>query len=188
MRLMRTSPSARRRFELMASEYLERMGERIRARREELGLSRSDVARQMPGKTNENAIYRWEGGKHRPHDDALEALAQVLDVPVRYFLADEPDKTVTPDLVGTLNAGGDRSQADQLDRIEQSIRDARAEREQAAAEIRRLLAEQNDLLATIRTLVEKLGIPDGITLQDHVIETVRDAAARSQRPERRTRS
>lgn len=73
----------------MAAAYLKRMGERIRERREELGLSRADVARAMPGKTNENAIYRWEKGQHRPNDDALEALAKALDVNVAYFHADD---------------------------------------------------------------------------------------------------
>ena len=70
-----TSHAQSLRFAAMAAEYLERMGARIRSRREELGMSRSEVARQMPGKTNEQAVYRWENGKNRPHDDTLEALA-----------------------------------------------------------------------------------------------------------------
>lgn len=117
MRLMRTSATARHRFEQMAAEYLSRMGERIRARREELGLSRADVAREMPGKTNENAIYRWELGKHRPHDDALEALAQVLKVSTTYFMADAPDKSSTPDPFESTAGGA------QLDRIEEAVLD-----------------------------------------------------------------
>ena len=84
----------------MAAEYLERMGARIRDRREELGLSRSEVARQMPGKTTENQIYRWEKGLHRPNDDALEALASVLGVTIAHFLADAP--------VAAAQANGDR--------------------------------------------------------------------------------
>lgn len=70
----------------MAAAYLERLGQRIRLRREELHLSRPEVARAMPGKTTENQIYRWEKGLHRPQDDALEALATVLQVDVGYFI------------------------------------------------------------------------------------------------------
>lgn len=114
LRMKGTSVAGRRRFELMAAEYLERMGQRMRERREELGLSRSQVARAMPGKTTENQVYRWEKGLHRPQDDTLEALVAVLKVnDVSYFLAAQPDKTETPDLVGTMS--GERSQ---LNRIE----------------------------------------------------------------------
>jgi transcriptional regulator with XRE-family HTH domain len=81
----------------MATAYLQRMGERMRDRRLELGLSRSDLARKLPGKTNENSIYRWENGAHRPADDTLEALAAALDTTVAYFMADEPVPSPTPD-------------------------------------------------------------------------------------------
>lgn len=97
----------------MAAEYLERMGARIRARREALGLSRADVAREMPGKTNENAVYRWENGLHRPQDDTLEALATVLRCDVAaFFLDDAP-----PD---ALPSGAD-DQDDRLGRLERKL-------------------------------------------------------------------
>lgn len=98
----------------MASAYLERMGERIRNRREELHLSRAEVARRLPGKTNENAVYRWENGKHRPNDDTLQALANVLDTSMTYFLADEAVDEATPDLMATFSGG-------QLDRVEAKL-------------------------------------------------------------------
>lgn len=91
----------------MAAAYLQRMGGRIKQRREALGLSRADVARAMPGKTNDNAIYRWEKGAHRPQPDALEALAGVLNVPVSYFLMDAPASGPPPDLMGALSPTDD---------------------------------------------------------------------------------
>lgn len=104
----------RHRFEQMAAAHLKRMGERIKDRRLELGLSRREVANALPGKTNENAVYRWEKGKHRPEDDTLEALATVLKTTVGYFLTDEPlADASTPELFGVT----------QLDRIEKALKD-----------------------------------------------------------------
>lgn len=97
--MTKTKTLAARRFELMAAEYLERMGARIKARREELGLTQDEVAGKMPGKVNGQRISLWERGKNRPRDDALEALAGVLDVDVSYFMASEPTNGDTPDLM-----------------------------------------------------------------------------------------
>lgn len=87
----------------MAAEHVERIGARIRQRREELGLSRGEVARQMPGKTNENAIYRWEKGLHQANPDALEALAGVLDVNTSYFYVDAPERDEALDRSASVN-------------------------------------------------------------------------------------
>lgn len=97
--MIRTNSLARRRFELMAAEYLERIGARIAARREELGLTQEDVARELPGKVTGQRVSLWERGKHRPRDDSLEALARILRVDVSYFMSQEPEKqNGTPDL------------------------------------------------------------------------------------------
>lgn len=96
--MMGTSRAQRLTFAAMAAGFLERMGERIRQRRDALGLSRADLARLMPGKVNENQIYRWEKGLHQPNPDTLEALARVLQCDVAYLMAPEPEKTETPDL------------------------------------------------------------------------------------------
>lgn len=96
-RMMRTNALDRRRFELVAAEFLVRMGDRIRTQREKLGLSRPDVARLMPGKVSENQIYRWEIGKHQPNPDTLEALARVLECDVAYFMAPALVEVDTPD-------------------------------------------------------------------------------------------
>lgn len=102
-----TSDAQRLRLQLVAAEFLERMGRRMRERREELGYSRAEVARRMPGKTNENQVYRWEKGLHSPNVDTLEALAKVLDCEVAYFMTEPPDKTETPNLFA-VNGDGDR--------------------------------------------------------------------------------
>jgi transcriptional regulator with XRE-family HTH domain len=129
MRMTQTGASERLRLQLMAAEHVERIGQRIRERREELGLSRDDLARKMPGKTNGNAIYRWERGRHEARPDALEALADALEVPVAYFFVDEPDKAVTPDPFARNgnSAPGDTDELRaQLDRIEQRQTDLAA--------------------------------------------------------------
>src|SRR5690349_5848796 len=95
-RLVQTDELSRRRFELMAAEFLVAMGAKIRQRREELELTQEDVAREMRGRVTGSRVSLWERGKHRPHDDSLEELARVLRVPVSYFMAPEPDKTTTP--------------------------------------------------------------------------------------------
>lgn len=89
--------AARRRFELQVAEYIARIGERIRARREELGLSQGDLARELPGKSDGNQVSRWERGEHKPHSDTLEAIARVLRVDMGYLLMPEPEKATTPD-------------------------------------------------------------------------------------------
>lgn len=121
-RVLRTTRHARRRFELVAAEYVERMGQRIRQRREELGLSRPDVARAMPGKTSENQIYRWEKGLHRASDDALEALAEILKVDVAYFYADN-GRPGTPDLMASFNGNGEPSQLDRIEALLHQVLD-----------------------------------------------------------------
>lgn len=95
--MTQTSDAQRLRLQLVAADFVERMGARIRERRESMGLKRPDLARLMSGKVNENAIYRWETGKHQPMADTLEELARVLECDVAYFMAPEPEESETPD-------------------------------------------------------------------------------------------
>jgi transcriptional regulator with XRE-family HTH domain len=118
--MMETSPALRLRFQAVAAEFLERMGARMRERREELDLSMAEVARRMPGKVSENQVYRWELGKHQPKPDTLEALAKVLKTDVAALMAPAPDKSVTPELFGTEDERLDRIQ-DQLGTIGQKL-------------------------------------------------------------------
>lgn len=133
----------------MAAAYLERMGTRIRARREELGLSRGELARSMPGKVNENQIYRWEKGLHRPQDGALEALAVALKVPdASYFLAPSPEDGAG-DLLGTMGGTG----REQLE----VVLTKRVERmEELIAHQNENLARQSEILEELREAVRQL--------------------------------
>lgn len=114
-----TAATSRLRLQLVAAEHSERIGRRIEARRLELGLKRREVAERIPGPTNENAIYRWENGKHRPGDEMLERIAKALEVAdASYFMLPDPVPD-TPDLMAALpNANSDNSQ---MDRIEAAL-------------------------------------------------------------------
>lgn len=101
-----TTETQRLRLRLVAAEHVERIGARIRKRREELGLSRGKLVEKMQGKVTENDLYRWERGQHRPSDDTLSDLAKALEVDVSYFLVEEPE-AATADLLATLSAGTD---------------------------------------------------------------------------------
>lgn len=123
------------RLELMAREYVQRIGARMRERREELGLSQREVADQMPGAVTGNDISRWERGEHKPGDERLEKLAEILQTSVAYFLTDKRE-SATPDLSNAPS---------QLDRIE-------AAQESLTVEVAAIRVE----LATALTLLEEL--------------------------------
>lgn len=56
-----------RRFELMAAEHVARMGARIKARREEVGLTQRELAEKIPGKSDVERL--------RPrHDESRRGL------------------------------------------------------------------------------------------------------------------
>ena len=102
------------RFEAMAREHLERLGQRIRSRREALGLTQSQVAREMPEAVDSTAVSRWERGMHKPSDDYMEKLAEILQTTPAALAYDETDRSQgTPDLLGSAPT--------QLDRIERLL-------------------------------------------------------------------
>lgn len=120
--MMGTSDAQRLRLQAVAAEFVEQMGARIRARREDLGLSRPDLARRMPGKVSENQIYRWEAGKHQPKADTLEALAAALETQPSAFMAPVSIKDETPDPFGDPAADDlAASVEERLDRIEEQL-------------------------------------------------------------------
>jgi transcriptional regulator with XRE-family HTH domain len=102
-----TDALARRRLELVAAEYVVRMGRRIAQAREEAGMSQNDLARELPGKVGAQMVSKWERGLHEPRSDTLEAIARVLNRSIAYFMADEPQEG-TPNLLEVLNGDGDR--------------------------------------------------------------------------------
>jgi transcriptional regulator with XRE-family HTH domain len=153
---------AARRFELMAAEFVQRMGARIAQRRNELGLSQVDVARALPGKVDGSQVSRWERGLHKPGDDTLERLGVILEVPVSYFMTPEPDHASTPDPF-PANGNGNGVE-DRLEQLAQQIAADRADREANITEVKALIQAQNELLAK----------------QDAILEEIRDATAKQQ--------
>lgn len=69
------------------------IGENIRHRRDELKLSRRELAIRIGA--DQTMIYKWEVGKHRPDDTYLAELAQALGKEMVWLLTDhapESDK------------------------------------------------------------------------------------------------
>jgi transcriptional regulator with XRE-family HTH domain len=120
---MQTGDLERARFQLVAAEFLVRMGARIRKRRDELELSRADVAREMPGKVSENQLYRWEKGLHQPQPETLEALAKVLQCDVAFFVSPEPDKRQTP---SPFRGAGSAAMEEQLAQVAEQVSEIHA--------------------------------------------------------------
>lgn len=122
-RMMKTTGAAALRLRLVVTEHQERMGKLIRARREELGLSRDEVARRMSAaaaeagevdKTNGNAIYRYELGEVTPGPRKLDLLAQVLKTQVVNLMMEEPAQG-TANLMDVL--GSDPPHEDRVERL-----------------------------------------------------------------------
>lgn len=101
----------RLRLQLMAGENAAQIGARIREAREAKGWTRRQLAREMDGVASDNDLYRWETGRHRPHDETLATIAKALHLPLSYFL-DFEHKDETPDVLGALN--GDTPAVEQL--------------------------------------------------------------------------
>jgi transcriptional regulator with XRE-family HTH domain len=89
------------RLQLVAEEYKQRVGRRIREARKEKGWSQAQLARALPGTVDGPSISRWERGNVLPQSETLDALAAALDVDVSYFLVEEPVEG-TGDLIGAL--------------------------------------------------------------------------------------
>jgi transcriptional regulator with XRE-family HTH domain len=95
------------RLQLMASEIAVRIGERLRARREELGLNQRELADRMPAAVSNQHVSNWERGVYKPSERYLEKLAEALDVDVSYFYARDDEPRETPDLMGAFSGDGD---------------------------------------------------------------------------------
>lgn len=179
-RMTTTRDVERLRFAWMARAHVQRIGERIRQRRDELGLTQRELARAMPGATDSQRVSTWERGIHKPHPDHLEALAKVLDVDVAYFYGDTPAPG-TADLMGALVQ---QEKGDQLDRLEKKV-DALLS---GLNEARALQARTHEILAAndrmFRERIAKVGAQVN-ELQEHVdgrleelrLEAVEDVAA-----------
>ena len=67
----------------------EDMGERIRAARLSHGMTQADLAEAVGVK--KSTVGMWENGLREPNIDTLEALADVFNVPMRYFVEKDVD-------------------------------------------------------------------------------------------------
>jgi len=63
--------------------------ERLRDRREELGLSRLDFAKKL-GLTNPSQISRYESGKSMPGPQFLIKIAEILKIDLHWLLTGQP--------------------------------------------------------------------------------------------------
>lgn len=75
----------------------QRIGANIRRAREAKGYTQAMLAQLIgeAGDFGDQTISRWERGAHRPSDDTLERLAEVLDVAgLTYFfeIHEEPEE------------------------------------------------------------------------------------------------
>lgn len=72
------------------------LASRIRARREELGLTQEDVARTAD--VSNGQVYRWEAGKSRPKGENAVALARALQTTPEhlYGAGPAPERVESP--------------------------------------------------------------------------------------------
>lgn len=73
------------------SQFVERVGARIRRARKARGWTQLDLAHAMGGHTHPSQISVWERGRSMPSLHNLEALAVALDVRVEAFFIDPPE-------------------------------------------------------------------------------------------------
>lgn len=68
------------------------LSQRLKAAREERGLSRADLGRAV--KVSATSVFMWEERDVRPRDPALRAISRVLEVPRSYLVeGDRPTKS-----------------------------------------------------------------------------------------------
>lgn len=158
-----TNTARRRRFQLMAAEMAERVGIRMRTRREELGLTQAQLAALIEGKAEGAQVSRWERGKHQPQD--LAPIARALEVDLSYFYAPEPDKNDTPSPFASSAAPG---------ALDETLREIR-EQNTIILDAIHHSAEQgqrqrDEIIAGIETLLEALEgrVEESVTGVEHL--------------------
>jgi transcriptional regulator with XRE-family HTH domain len=104
------------------AEEAEKIGERMRERRTELGLTQRECGERMPGSVQASEWSRWERGLHR--SEQLDDVASALETTVADLVAGPLAERTEPegnDLLGRL--GGKKKDADALSRIESALED-----------------------------------------------------------------
>jgi transcriptional regulator with XRE-family HTH domain len=72
------------------SEFVKRVGIRIRRAREAKDWTQLQLANALPGERYSSQISVWENGRAMPSLQNLEALARALEVPIEAFFTDPP--------------------------------------------------------------------------------------------------
>lgn len=134
--------AARLRFALQMAEQAQKVGDRITQEREKRKWSRPEMARQMPGVSTGNDVYRWENGKHLPRADTLEAIADLFEIEVCDLYAGPVD-----------DAEPEPKQGD-LDQLSGPV--SRAELEERVGPLRSGLAEVRGELSGVRTELQQI--------------------------------
>ena len=78
------------------SENTREIGARVRARRDELGLTQEALALRC-GYSNRSSINKIENGGNALNMDTIRKLADALDVPVSWLIGEE--NTTTADVI-----------------------------------------------------------------------------------------
>ncbi|MEF2074843.1 helix-turn-helix domain-containing protein [Consotaella aegiceratis] len=78
------------------------VGSRLRLRRNSIGMSQGDLARQL-GITFQQ-VQKYEKGTNRVSASRLHRISQVLDVPVSYFFAGLPGSKSDSDAEGQISS------------------------------------------------------------------------------------
>ena len=68
------------------------LGQRIQIGRLSRGLTQADLASQIGVATS--TVGMWEIGRREPSLEMLEAISDIYNVPLSYFLCDDPDHAV----------------------------------------------------------------------------------------------
>lgn len=74
------------------TEFRDRVGDRLRHRRNTAGLTQTQLARKLPGSMDGGQISRWERGESFPTYANLLALARALGCSEEELLCDPVDQ------------------------------------------------------------------------------------------------
>lgn len=67
----------------------ERIAGRIKALREQAGLTQAELARQVG--VERQQVAAWEGGRHKPSEDSFLAVAQALQTSISFLYGETED-------------------------------------------------------------------------------------------------
>ena len=151
----------------MALEHIEKRAGRIRARREELGLTQEDVADRMqdiyreknpearPDRTRGQMVSDWERAENEPSPRKLELLAEALQTTVAELSVDAPDKSgPTPD---PFSQNGSSTESGTVAALMTRIDELESAADSRHSELMSKLSEVSDELERLQKLERRPG-------------------------------